>query len=623
MNVQFEDVVSQIASVYEINAKTISDVYDSFSLQLTSHALNNDGWPNVIMPNYEAHAAHAIQQTGARSIGFATIVKPDERAEWEQYSRDNQGWKQKSFDYYDGNTRVATPVTNITAGSLFRPSESTSVQPGRDVYMPLAQFAPLEIGEVTINFDMLKLGFFPPVYDRMVRVKAAILSEVRNLDPVEGDYQFPESILVVPVFKDMKQRGEIVGVLSSALSWKNYFLNLMPEGLGTVALVITNTCNQTQSYLIDGPVVNYLGPDDFHDDQYDKYGIDASFNPFASEMECVHTLHFYPTEDFEDPFRDSKPIKYTIGAIAIFAVTAFVFIIYDCLVENRQTKVLTTAEKSSAIVSSLFPANVRDRLMDDADAVGGNTTMRSSFKSGESSSKGGGILSELRPKSMNNNNGLMDRIDAKSLGGIAQLASSPPIADLFPSASVLFADLVNFTKWSSCHEPTEVFALLETIYNSFDRMARRRNVFKVETIGDCYVAATGLPEQMPDHATVLANFAVDCTRKMPQLLNQVVKTLGGDDTLNLSIRIGIHSGPVTAGVLRGEKSRFQLFGDTVNTAARMESTGKSGCIHVSQATANLIIEHDLSGSLDITPRNELVEAKGKGSMQTFWVAKKS
>jgi class 3 adenylate cyclase len=130
--------------------------------------------------------------------------------------------------------------------------------------------------------------------------------------------------------------------------------------------------------------------------------------------------------------------------------------------------------------------------------------------------------------------------------------------------------------------------LLETLYAAFDAIARRRRIFKVETIGDCYVAVAGLPEPMKDHAIVMAKFANDILKQVKKLTRTLEVTLG-PDTGDLTLRIGLHSGPVTAGVLRGERARFQLFGDTVNTAARMEQTGMKDKIQLSQATADYII----------------------------------
>lgn len=157
-----------------------------------------------------------------------------------------------------------------------------------------------------------------------------------------------------------------------------------------------------------------------------------------------------------------------------------------------------------------------------------------------------------------------------------------------------------------------MFKLLETIYAAFDAIAQRLDIFKVETIGDCYVAVAGLPQPNPHHAVICAQFAHHCVVAMKRLTSQLELTLG-PGTSELSLRIGLHSGPVIAGVLRGEKSRFQLFGDTMNTASRMESTGEVGKIQVSEVTANLIEEAGKSHWL--TRRLGTIAVKGKGELQ--------
>jgi hypothetical protein len=130
------------------------------------------------------------------------------------------------------------------------------------------------------------------------------------------------------------------------------------------------------------------------------------------------------------------------------------------------------------------------------------------------------------------------------------------------------------------------------------------------------VAVAGLPNPRKDHATTMARFARQCIEEHMLTAKRLELTLG-PDTADLRLRVGLHSGPITAGVLRGERSRFQLFGDTVNTAARLETAGEGNQIHISATTARLIM--DAGKEHWLVKRKDTVQLKGKGTLKTYWV----
>jgi adenylate cyclase len=179
------------------------------------------------------------------------------------------------------------------------------------------------------------------------------------------------------------------------------------------------------------------------------------------------------------------------------------------------------------------------------------------------------------------------------------------IADSFPAVTVFFSDLAGFTQFSQTVDAPHLVGLLDRIFSLFDRLAGEHGVEKIKTIGDAYMAVAGLPEPRPDHAEAVAAMALGMRDGFAALMREV--------GLELGVRIGIHSGPVVAGVIGTHKFTYDLWGDTVNIASRMESHGEPGKIHVSEATRGL-----LEGKFAFVDRGE-VQVKGKGAMRTSFL----
>jgi len=177
------------------------------------------------------------------------------------------------------------------------------------------------------------------------------------------------------------------------------------------------------------------------------------------------------------------------------------------------------------------------------------------------------------------------------------------IADHFDQASVLFADVVDFTPFAEAHSPQETVAALNDLFTEFDRLADQFGLEKIKTIGDAYMVVAGVPQPREDHAAVLVEMALAMHRHVERH-----RPVYGR---RLQIRTGIASGPVVAGVIGERKFSYDLWGDTVNTAARMESSGIPDCIQVTDETSRL-----LAGQYPFE-RREGVEIKGKGIMSTW------
>lgn len=180
------------------------------------------------------------------------------------------------------------------------------------------------------------------------------------------------------------------------------------------------------------------------------------------------------------------------------------------------------------------------------------------------------------------------------------------IADHCDQVTVLFSDIVGFTKLSAQLTPEQLVHLLNGLFTKFDHLTTKYGVEKIKTIGDAYMVVSGIPEYRTDHGNAIADLALDMRKTTEDFQNNLEKPL--------NIRIGIHSGPVVAGVIGKKKFAYDLWGDTVNVASRMESHGIAGEIQVSESTYHL-----LKDQYYFEKRGEM-EVKGKGKLNT-WILK--
>ncbi|KAG7363278.1 adenylate/guanylate cyclase with integral membrane sensor [Nitzschia inconspicua] len=645
----FEEIRTiRIASLASMAIATIAHGVDHFR-----------PWPFVSLSFFQERAYIPKIQSGVLQVSIASFVSNEDQDNWEAYILSDEQqvpWIEEALAYQEsiGTSSFIADYgvnwRNMSQHKIKHWSGDTVNDPAIPISMtdklptqyhiPFWQMSPF-ISFDEVNIDILQdsrgehaiecfeqgavviggMNYAPAgnmtSKNRNTATYARLLSIKANQ---QVDYQGdPLSNFFIPIFDSFTPERNTTAVLVGLFNWGTLFSGVLPANFGGIDVVLHNTCHESFTYNLGfNGVATPLGKGDLHDPKFDDYvhvasGLQSGMTndgtqlglPFANST-CQYSISIYPTQVFMDEYQSLAPVIVSIIAF-VFAFTIFLFIVYDRLVEKRQAIVLQKALQSTAVVSSLFPRNVRDRILKSIGT--GSPDQVATDMAGAS----------IREKLRNS------KIGQETSIGLYGNSSEPymtrdTIADLFPNCTVLFADIAGFTAWSSSRSPEQVFTLLQNIYQAFDKIAARRKVFKVETIGDSYVAVTGLPEPQEDHAVIMAKFARDCLEKMRDVTN-ALEVLLGPDTTELSMRFGLNSGQVTGGVLMGERARFQLFGDTVNTAARMESTGILGKIQLSQSTAQLLTA--AGKGTWIHPREDVVTAKGKGAMQTYWLITKS
>jgi Adenylate and Guanylate cyclase catalytic domain len=316
----------------------------------------------------------------------------------------------------------------------------------------------------------------------------------------------------------------VVGLLAVIVYWREFIRDILPPGSNGIVVVIRNPCTEPFTYQINGPDIEYLGVGDKHDAKYNSLVIESmvvdvkSFSlrstgytgaPIDREF-CQHSIHVYPSDRMKSHFTTQNALIFMISTLLIFAFTSLVFVLYDWRVEHRQRKVMSAAVNSSAIVSSLFPSTVRDQLYPTPHPRDSRSTQPPGQRVRNHSHFHTELSSTLSP----------------DIEQIPMALAANPNAQLYPDTTVIFADIVGFTQWSSIRQPTEVFHLLEVVYAGFDALAKIYGVFKIETIGDSYVAVVGLPNSRKRHAVVMAKFANDCRTKFTEMTRELAELLG-------------------------------------------------------------------------------------------------
>jgi len=635
-------------------------------------------FPNVTIPGYNEIAANLIGIAELRSATFSPLLMYSETGAWEEYARNNA--LPRAIEVVQKGIRKATLGLSTTTPSFSVPA--WQVAPAEvmtdgimwDLYShePYRQSIDHVVTKYNKSGNFASTGLLPcdatliPVH-KLSSTTAATDNDTKSSMSIGTSrntkgWSLPANMddactaIFIPVYNVFPTAtsadADLSGFVTGVFSWTDILAIGGKRFVSDLRVVI-----RTEFLLSDGSYQSFVVTYNVNEDAATLLGTDAIVDPEHQDMVETFTFSFpgdttiysfdiHSTDELETHYGVSnKPVQLSVVAACFFILSTLVFFIYDYFVKYRQKIIERSAAHTTRIVHSLYPAFIRDSLFENAQSerkridgpVHAPSKSNLELKNDEEEDASNrGKLNSSRQQSYRTKSLKMkvsDFVDTPTTQ-LRRFLNHPapsreydynlntpiieldPIAEVFERTTVMFADIAGFTAWCSEREPSQVFRLLETVYREFDIEASKLGVFKVETVGDCYVAVTGLPDEREDHAITIAKYAVKCMLKFNVLTKSLEANLG-PGTASLGMRFGLHSGPVTAGVLRGEKSRFQLFGDTMNVASRMESTGEKNRIQISQDTADLIITAGKGHWL--TPREAPISAKGKGSIQTYWL----
>lgn len=423
---QFKMVSKQLFDRIQVRSDIVIAAYGSLSKTLTGYSLGLGlEWPKVTIPDFGAQLSNVRDQINADSVSFCPLVTESRRLDWEMYAEANRGWINRSLELENSSEDVL-PIRTSVGPVPEDPNPAT-------VYAPIWQISPVASYYESINFDSLEL--MESIYGSLVDQPQPTFSNF-FYDVPEGrssaqgyakdESSWPRAYLSEPILEEPVAAGEdaslqtLVGIVHAQIPWHTFLMGQLPRTIAPgLKLVLRQSCGEidTITYRLDGPDVAFSGITYQPQPEFSHLRQTATLEPFPAVKGCEITMHAYATSDFRAHFQSNEPYYYLGAIIGIFVVAAMAFLIYDRAVEVRQEIVMAKVARSNAIVNSLFPTQVRDRLM-------AGEANEEDFLSGTS------LARKAMDKAVKANENRHSNL---------RLENSKPIADLYPHSTVMFA----------------------------------------------------------------------------------------------------------------------------------------------------------------------------------------
>jgi hypothetical protein len=395
------------------------------SSTVTSLAMaTGSNFPNVTMPHFERHGAINNNASKALSVTLVPLVAHQDRAAWEAYAWEHQAWIYENKDE-EQQSKIPPRIHNT---ARYLNGENVTMQENHSIekwsYAPVWQQSPPPHHDPSIvNFNLLAHPAFARAFHGMWETQQAVFSEAEAFDFLYGgaiadDIVHFHSLLLEPIYPtfDDHDNNDLVGFLAAVVPWDAFFSNILHDEAHDTVVVVHNSCGDNFTYQINGPQAIFLGAKDMHERKFSHLGVSAPFASFLQhDFEDTHEHCVY------DTYMTNRPIWFALVVVLIFGCTALVFLLFDFVVALRQRKVMAKAKRTHAIVSSLFPSNVRDRMLNDVD---------------EQVEREMAEVKSVKPF-VSTASRLNDYLGKGHRDSNEDFINTKPIADLYPSATVM------------------------------------------------------------------------------------------------------------------------------------------------------------------------------------------
>lgn len=345
------------------------ELLHDLSAYVTSVALMSGAvFPNLTMPHFDKFTSSVDGYGGFLATIYAPIVVEKNVFQWEEYTTQNKWWVNASneIEVSDASSFIFDSVNGSKVPSL--PNEENE-------YAPIWHLTPpLDLTVVNDNLfsdpDVVRMYSIMKETDQVVIASiskgAGIFEDL--FDEIEQDRKLlPHNIIADLVYDSFSGNRTAVGVLLSLMPQDSLLNFLLPQSTEGIICVFTDTCGHVFTYQVNGNQATFLGYDDFHDPSYDRFKRSARLDFYKTSHDglCGHDIHVYPSSTLEEEYSTNKPALYTSIVACSFLLMAILIMVYDFTVTRRQEKTMRSALRSGELIASLFPENVRDRLLND------------------------------------------------------------------------------------------------------------------------------------------------------------------------------------------------------------------------------------------------------------------